>query len=122
MTLGVSRRVTAVAVLWTWIGGVLLQAVAPHVPDTADFSSSDRVLSGRQPTPKPKIERSPAVTEGRCAVCHLQREVRSAVPTAARTIAYVSIRTGDVVVSPFRVEFSHVDNLPSRAPPARVVS
>jgi hypothetical protein len=120
MTLGVSRRVTAVAVLLTWIGGVLLQAVAPHVPDTADISCSDRVLSGRQPTPE--IERSPAVTEGHCAVCHLQRAVRSALPTAARAIADVSIRTGDVVVSPFRVEFSHVDNLPSRAPPTHVIS
>jgi mono/diheme cytochrome c family protein len=110
------HRVTAVAVLGFWLGGLLLQAVGVHVPDTADGGLNGVVWSAADTTTT--IAAGKAATEEHCGICHLQRAVRSAVVSAATTVALVTTSTTEIFAPSSVLLSSAHDDCSSRAPPS----
>lgn len=115
-----ARRVTAAVVLFLWVGGVLLQAGGPHVPDNADPSCVDPTAAGSKAATQ--IDSGSAVDLQHCAICHLQRAVRSALLAAQRSIGPILGLTTEFATYSTRGYVSAIRQLASRGPPIGIPS
>jgi hypothetical protein len=117
MALGATRRVTAATALLFWIGGILLQAAGPHVSDTA-AACRDQIRSDSHSAAR--ITSPTALAEEHCPICHLQRAVRSAMPSATRSIEQAATWIAAIAAIHTGLSKSDIERLPSRAPPSSV--
>ena len=110
------RRVASLAALVAWLVGGVGPAFASHARDGFDTECGEQAWSSPHPTTQ--IEGVvPAVHDGHCGACHLQRATRHAVRATVALLVDITAQHVTTHSTP-RPSITECQCLPSRAPPS----
>ncbi len=115
-------RAAAPLVLFAWLLGLMLPVLGAGHARGLDDPACERPIwtTGHPVTQLESDLRS--TDDGHCGICHLQRAVRGALHSVARTVQYTQAVTVAKVVRQCHLRSTVPDVASSRAPPPSLVS
>jgi hypothetical protein len=115
------RRAAAPLLLVAWLGGLVLPiAGAGHA--RYDDPACERPLWALGHSATTLTNDSPNAGNGHCGICHLQRAVRGALHSVARTVQQAKAITVEKAVCQCDVRTTARDVRSSRAPPSSLLA
>jgi hypothetical protein len=111
------RRAAAPLLLVAWVGGLVLPALGAGHARYDDPACERPLWLASHPGAAIGAD-TPAAGNGHCGICHLQRAVRGALHSIARTVQYAQAITVEKAVCQCDVHATARAVRSSRAPPS----